>query len=69
MVRFRGAFACGVRYISYKYNYKTLLYLYNVSYQRVDHISEWINFYYLAPTILKYNNTTLGTNDNYIRNS
>ncbi len=41
----------------------------NVHYQRVDHISEWINFYYPTTTILKYTTTILATNYNYIRSS
>ena len=41
----------------------------NVHYQRVDHISERINFYYPVITILHCKTTTLRTNYNYIRNS
>ena len=42
---------------------------YNVSYQRVEHISEWNTFPDSITTILHCKTTTLGTNYNYIRSS
>ena len=41
----------------------------NVSYQRVEHISEWNTLPDSTTTILNCNTTTLGTNYNYIRSS
>jgi len=41
----------------------------NVSYQRVEHISEWNTLPDSMITILNCRTTTLGTNYNYIRNS